>query len=141
MATLKYSITGLSQYTISFEEICNECDLKGCEYGKKIPFQIIIDCKDLTHAKEKRRYEQLQKLQKEADIDETYEQIAKKVKINLQEIFSEIWKTKIKSHKEELKCLDSRRTDAILVSQFSQQLWASFAKVMREINKECEKIS
>ncbi len=103
MATLKYSITGLSQYTISFEQICNECDLKGCEYNKKNPFQIIIDCKDLTHAKEKRRYEQLQKLQKEADIDETYEQIAKKVKINLQEIFSEIWKTKIKSHKEELK--------------------------------------
>jgi len=140
MATLKYSITGLSQYTISFEEICNECDLKGCQYGKKNPFQIIIDCKDLTHAKEKRRYEQLQKLQKEADIDETYEQIAKKVKINLQEIFSEIWKTKIKDHKEELKCLDSRRTDTILVSQFSQQLWASFVKVMREINKECEEI-
>ncbi len=141
MATLKYSITGLSQYTISFEEICNECDLKGCEYDKKNPFQIIIDCKDLTHAKEKRRYEQLQKLQKEADIDETYEQIAKKVKINLQEIFSEIWKAKIKAHKEELKCLDSRRTDTILVSQFSQQLWTTFAKVMREINKECEKIS
>lgn len=140
MVTLKYSITGLSEYTVSFEDICNECDLKGCQYGKKKPFQIIIDCKDLTHAKEKRRYEQLQKLQKEADIEETYEQIAKKVKINLREIFSEIWKSKIKAQKEELKCIDSRRTDTILVSQFSQQLWTTFAKIMSEINKECEKI-
>jgi hypothetical protein len=140
MVDLKYSITGLSEFTISFEDVCNECDFKGCQYGKKNPFQILIDCKDLSHAKEKRRFEQLQKLQKEADIDETYEQIAKKVKINMGEIFSEIWKNKIKTHKEEMKCLDSRRTDTILVSQFSQQLWTSFAKVMREINKECEKI-
>ena len=63
-----------------------------------------------------------------------------KVKINLQGIFSEIWKEKIKSKKEEIRCLDSRKTDPLLVSQQGQDWWQDFNATMKEINKECEKI-
>ncbi|MHA1292639.1 MAG: hypothetical protein ACTSQJ_08245 [Promethearchaeota archaeon] len=138
---LNYSIIGLQDYIISFESYCSVCEIqKNCKYGKEQPFSISINCGDLNRAKEKIKFEQLQKLQKTEDVFTTYEDLLKKVKINLQGIFSQIWKEKIKTQKEEIRCLDSRKIDPMLVSQQGQDWWQDFNITMKKINKECEKI-
>ena len=139
---LNYSIVGLEDYTISFENYCSLCEIqKFCKWGKEDPFSIKISCSDLNRAKEKVKFEQLQKLQKTEDVSVSYEELIKKVKINLQNIFSEIWKAKIKAHKEEIRCLDSRKQDPMLVTQKGQDWWQDFNMTMKVINSECEKIS
>jgi len=138
---LNYSITGLEDYSISFESYCSPCDIqKYCKYGKDQPFTVIINCGDLNRAKEKIKFDQLQKLQKAEDVSVTYEQLIKKVRINLQNIFSQIWKDKIKAQKEEIRCLDTRKRDPMLVAQQGQDWWQDFNMTMKEINTECEKI-
>ena len=138
---LNYSIIGLEDYLISFESYCSPCEIqKFCKYGKKEPFSITINCGDLNRAKEKIKFDQLQKLQKKEDVSVTYEELIKKVKINLQNIFSQIWKEKVKAQKEEIRCLDSRKTDSMLVAQQGQDWWQDFVTTMKEINQECEKI-
>ena len=59
----------------------------------------------------------------------------------MQGIISEIWKTKIKSHKEEIRCLDSRKVDSMLVAQQGQDWWQDFNATLKVINEECEKIT
>jgi len=138
---LNYSIIGLEDYLISFERYCSICDIqKFCKYGKEEPFSVKINCGDLNRAKEKIKFEQLQKLQKKEDVSVTYEELLKKVKINMQNIFSQIWKEKIKTHKEEIRCLDSRKRDPMLVSQQGQDWWQDFNATIKVINQECEKI-
>jgi len=138
---LNYSIIGLQDYSVSFENYCSTCEIqKNCKYGKEQPFSIVINCGDLNRAKEKIKLDQLQKLQKTEDVDVTYEELIKKVKINIQGIFSQIWKEKIKALKEEIRCLDSRKIDPMLVAQQGQDWWADFNATMKVINKECEKI-
>ena len=138
---LNYSIIGLEDYLISFESYCSPCEIqKFFKYGKTEPFSITINCGDLNRAKEKIKFEQLQKLQKKEDVSVTYEELIKKVKINLQNIFSQIWKEKVKAQKEEIRCLDSRKTDSMLVAQQGQDWWQDFVITMKEINQECEKI-
>ena len=140
--TLNYSIVGLEDYTISFEIYCSLCEIqKFCKWGKAETFSIKISCGDLNRAKEKVKFEQLQKLQKTEDVSTSYEELIKKVKINLQGIFSEIWKVKIKTHKEEIRCLDSRKVDPMLVAQQGQDWWQDFNTTLKVINDECEKIS
>lgn len=139
---LNYSIIGLQDYIISFERYCSLCEIqKYCKYGKDNPFNLEIKCNDLNQAKEKIKFEQLQKLQKKADVSVSYEKLIKMVKINLQGIFSAIWKEKIKAQKEEIRCLDSRKRDSMLVSQQGQDWWGDFNSTMKIINEECEKIS
>ncbi|MFX1260394.1 MAG: hypothetical protein ACFFAN_21295 [Promethearchaeota archaeon] len=138
---LNYSITGLEDYTISFDSYCSPCDIQQyCQHGKQKPFTINIKCSDLSKSKEKVKFDQLQKLQKKEDVSVSYEELIKKVKINLQNIFSQIWKEKIKTQKELLRCLDSRKRDPILVAQQGQDWWQDFNITMKEINQECEKI-
>jgi hypothetical protein len=138
---LNYSITGLEDYSISFESYCSPCDIqKYCKYGKEQPFTVEINCGDLNRAKEKVKFDQLQRLQKKEDVSVTYEELVKKVKVNLQNIFSQIWKEKIKAQKEETRCLDSRKIDPMLVAQQGQDWWQDFNTTMKEINEECEKI-
>jgi len=140
--TLNYSIIGLEDYTISFEIYCSLCEIqKYCKWGKDEPFSIKISCGDLNRAKEKVKFEQLQKLQKTEDVSVSYEELIKKVKINLQGIISEIWKGKIKAQKEEIRCLDSKKIDPMLVAQQGQDWWQDFNMTMKLINEECEKIS
>ncbi|MFX1522672.1 MAG: hypothetical protein ACFFCC_04105 [Promethearchaeota archaeon] len=140
--TLNYSIIGLEDYTISFEIYCSLCEIqKFCKWGKDEPFSIKISCGDLNRAKEKVKFEQLQKLQKSEDVSVSYEELIKKVKINLQGIFSEIWRTKIKTHKDEIRCLDSRKLDPMLVAQQGQDWWQDFNATLKVINDECEKIT
>ena len=118
---LKYSIIGLQDFSVSFESYCSTCEIqKNCKYGKEVSFTITINCNDLNSAKEKIKLEQLQKLQKTEDVNTTYEELIKKVRINIQGIFSQIWKEKIKALKEEIRCLDSRKIDPMLVSQQGQ---------------------
>ena len=138
---LNFSIVGLEDYTISFENYCSICEIQTfCKWGKDDPFSIKISCSDLNRAKEKVKFEQLQRLQKTEEVSVSYEELIKKVKINLQNIFSEIWKTKIKANKEEIRCLDSRKRDPILVTQQGQDWWQDFSTTMKVINDECEKI-
>jgi hypothetical protein len=139
---LNYSIIGLEDYTVSFNDYCSLCEIQQfCKWGKDEPFSINISCSDLNRAKEKVKFEQLQKLQKTEDVSVTYEELVKKVKINLQGIFAEIWKNKIKALKEEIRCLDSRKRDSMLVAQQGQDWWQDFNVTMKVINNECEKIS
>ncbi|MFX0029129.1 MAG: hypothetical protein ACFE8B_07960 [Candidatus Hermodarchaeota archaeon] len=139
---LNYSIVGLEDYTIGFNDYCSLCDIQQfCKWGKDEPFFISINCGDLNRAKEKVKFEQLQKLQKTEDVSVSYEELVKKVKINIQGIFSEIWKAKIKAHKEEIRCLDSRKIDPMLVAQQGQDWWQDFNVTMKTINSECEKIT
>ena len=138
---LNYSIIGLQDFIISFESYCRQCEMqRHCKYGKEEPFTVKINCNDLNRAKEKIKLEQLQKLQKKEDVSVPYEELIKKVKINLQGIFSTIWKEKIKAHKEEIRCLDSRKVDSMLVGQQGQDWWSDFNSTMKVINTECEKI-
>lgn len=138
---LTYSIIGLEDYSISFEKYCSPCEIQNyCSYGKEKPYTFVINCGDLNRAKEKIKFDQLQRLQKTEDVSVTYEQLMKKVKINLQNIFSELWKEKIKS-REDIRCLDSKKVDSMLVAQQGQDWWQDFNLTMKEINKECEKIS
>lgn len=139
---LHYSIIGLEDYNISFESYCTICEIqKFCKWGKEEPFAIEISCGDLNRAKEKVKFEQLQKLQKTEDVSVPYEELIKKVRINLQGIISEIWKEKIKTQKEEIRCLDTRKRDPMLVAQQGQDWWQDFNTTMKIINEECEKIS
>ncbi|MFX0000710.1 MAG: hypothetical protein ACFE9Q_05680 [Candidatus Hodarchaeota archaeon] len=139
---LNYSIVGLEDYTISFESYCSLCEIqKFCKWGKDEAFSIKISCSDLNRAKEKVKFDQLQRLQKTEDVSVPYEELVKKVKINLQNIISQIWKGKIKSHKEEIRCLDTHKIDPMLVAQQGQDWWQDFNATMKVINEECEKIS
>ncbi len=139
---LNYSIIGLQEYSISFESYCVTCEIqKSCKFGKNNVFTITINCTDLNRAKEKIKFDQLQKLQKSEAVNISYEDLIKKVKINLSGIFSEIWKEKIKAFKEEIKCLDSRKRDSMLVSQQGQDWWQDFNMTMKVINDLCEKIA
>ena len=90
-------------------------------------------------AKEKIKLEQLQKLQKDADVGVSYEDLLKMVKINEQGIFSKIWKSKIKSDPD-IRCLDSSKWDPLLVAQRGLDWWADFSHTMLIIDTECEKI-
>ncbi len=138
---LNYSIIGLEDYTISFESYCSPCEIQNhCKYGKDNPYTVQINCNDLNQAKEKIKFAQLQKLQKKEDVSVTYEELIKKVKINIQNIFSQLWKEKIKAHKEEIRCLNSRKRDSMLVAQQGQDWWGDFNSTMKIINQECEKI-
>jgi len=79
---LNFSIVGLEDYTISFENYCSICEIqKFCKWGKDDPFSIKISCSDLNRAKEKVKFEQLQRLQKTEDVSVSYEELFKKVKI------------------------------------------------------------
>jgi hypothetical protein len=138
---LNFSIVGLEEYIISFESYCSPCEIqKYCKYGKETPFTLSIKCSDLNRAKEKIKFEQLQKLQKIVDVSVTYEELIKQVKINIQNIISQIWRDKVKAQKEEIRCLDSRKVDPMIVAQQGQDWWQDFNLTMKEINNECEKI-
>lgn len=142
MAELIYSIIGLSEFNVSFENWCVPCKNQNrCRFGKKVPFTLKIDCKDLLNSFENERKKQLRVIQKKADIDDDYETLLSRVKINTSQIFSGIWKTKIKNKKEEILCLNSRKTDSMLTNQRGGEWWGEFRRIMSKIHGECKKIS
>ncbi|MBD3351630.1 MAG: hypothetical protein GF364_09105 [Candidatus Lokiarchaeota archaeon] len=140
MPELIYRISGLSDFTISFENFCVPCKWqRRCRYGKKAPLNVIIGCNDLLEAYNEKRLEQMRRLQKEADIEDSYEDIESRMNINLQQIFSGIWKKMIKDHKEEILCINSRKMDTMVTSQRGAVWWQEFSKIMRKIYEECKK--
>ena len=83
MVELIYSIVGLSEFNVSFENWCVPCKIQSrCKYGKSNQLSLKIDCKDLLDSFENEKRKQLKKLQKIADIDDNYETILSRVKIN-----------------------------------------------------------
>ncbi|TFF94064.1 MAG: hypothetical protein EU544_04960 [Promethearchaeota archaeon] len=138
--TLRYSITGLEDYVISFGNYCSPCEIQRyCTYGKENPFTVAIRCTDLNEAKEKVKLAQLQTLQKKLPVETTYEELMSKVDVNEQEIYSEIWQNKIKAD-EEIRCLNSDKWDPLLVTQRGQDWWRDFSDTIKVISEECEKI-
>lgn len=140
MSELFFTIVGMSEYNISFENYCVPCKWQArCRYGKKNPLSLVISCNNLLEAYETKRYDLMKKAQKEADIEDTYEQIEARVKVNMNQIFSGIWKKLIKLHKEEILCLNSRKMDPMVTAQRGGEWWSEFARVMKEIYNECRK--
>lgn len=140
MGKLRYNITGLEEFNITFEDYCVPCEYqRNCKYGKSEPFQVVIDCKELAAAKDKRKAEKMEQLRKKHP-DWDWETREKNAKISNTQIFSEMWAQKVKQFREEILCLDSRRMDSMLTSQQGEMWWADFRDVMGEIHNECSKI-
>jgi hypothetical protein len=137
MAKLTYSLTGLSEFTISFEQWCQPCPWrKNCKFGKVTPFEINVSCKELKYKAEELQFQHVSKVQKEGgDI-----QKATAKKVPAATILSEIWKEKVKSRKEEIYCVNTNFLDMILVSNRSQEWWAEFSRVGKLIMEECARI-
>ncbi|NMC04121.1 MAG: hypothetical protein GYA24_02855 [Candidatus Lokiarchaeota archaeon] len=138
MPKLTYSLSGLSEFTISFEQYCQPCPWrKNCKYGKeKQPLEVLISCKDLKYKAEELQFQHVTKVQKEGgDI-----QKATQKKIPASTILSEIWKEKVKTRKDEIYCINTTFLDLILVSNRSQEWWAEFSRVGKLIMEECAKI-
>lgn len=140
-APLNYSIIGLQEYSVSFEKYCTNCEIQQyCEFGQENPFTIEISCKDINTAKENIKYEELKKMQDTETIISSYKDVVDTIKINVQTIFSQIWKKLIKDRKEVIRCLNAKKVDPILVTQQGQDWWQDFNLTMKLIYKECEKI-
>ena len=65
----------------------------------------------------------------------------KKAKVTKAQVYSLIWTDKVKNHKEELLCIDGRRTDSMLTSQRGEEWWSDFREIVTKIDGECSKIS
>ena len=140
MGMLRYNIIGLQDFSITFEEYCVPCEYQSkCKFGKNQPFQITIDCKEITAAHDARKSEKMEKLgNKNPDWD--WDMREKKAKISKTQVFSKLWNDKVKVIKEEMLCMDSRRMDTMLTSQQGEEWWSEFRETMSEIDKECSKI-
>ncbi len=140
MGKLTYNITGLEEFIISFQEYCVPCEYQAkCKYGKKQPFQVNLDCKEIANAMNKKKNEQMEKLGKK-NPDWDWEMREKKAKVTKSQIFSVLWAEKIKKLKNDIVCMDSRKLDSMLTSQRGELWWAEFRETMAEIDQECSKI-
>ena len=141
MGRLSYNIIGLEEFVISFQDYCVSCEWqRRCRYGKAEPFQIHIGCKELTAALDFKKAKAMEKIgNKHPDWD--WDQREAKSKVSKVQIFSKLWNDKVKNHKEESYCLDSRRLDSMLTSQRGEEWWSDFREIMSIIEKECSKIS
>jgi hypothetical protein len=142
MGKIHYNITGLQEFVLTFEDYCVPCPYhRNCKFGKDKPFQLTVDCKDITNALEYRKGKEMEKLaKKNPDMD--WDTREKKAKVTRQQIYSELWNDKVKAKKDELGiyCLDSKRLDSMITSQRSEEWWADFREVMKKIDEECSKI-
>ena len=141
MGRLTYNIIGLEEFAISFQDYCVSCEWqRRCRYGKTEPFQIHVSCKELTAALDFKKAKAMDKVgQKHPDWD--WDQREAKAKVSKVQIFSKLWTDKVKKHKEESFCLDSRRLDSMLTSQRGEEWWSDFREIMSIIEKECSRIS
>ena len=139
MGKLLVSITGLNQFSISFEEYCIPCEYQShCKYGKKNPFSVSIECKNLSEAVAARRQEAFMKAQKNAKAGETFEDIERKIKVNPSTIFSELWDTRVKAIKDEITCLNPKKLDPMITTQQGSEWWADFREAMQEVFDKCK---
>ncbi|MHA1371803.1 MAG: hypothetical protein ACTSWN_14280 [Promethearchaeota archaeon] len=134
---LSYSITGLSEYTVSFENYCISCKWASkCKFGKDKPLEVKISCKELKYIEEDLQFKYVSKIQKEGgDIEK-----AAKKKIPASKILSQVWKEKLKNRKDEIFCLNTKYLDLIIVSNRSKEWWSEFSKIGKMIMKECQEL-
>ena len=141
MGRLSYNIIGLEEFAISFQDYCVSCEWqRRCRYGKAEPFQIHISCKELTAALDFKKAKAMEKIGNQHP-DWDWDQREAKAKVSKVQIFSKLWTDKVKKHKEESFCLDSRRLDSMLTSQRGEEWWSDFREIMTIIENECSKIS
>ncbi|MHA1791860.1 MAG: hypothetical protein ACTSVI_04390 [Promethearchaeota archaeon] len=134
---LSYNITGLSQFSVSFESYCNSCEWRSrCKFGKENPLEIEISCKEIKYIEDDLQFKYVSKIQREGgDMEKAYEKKMPKSKI-----LSQLWKEKIKAKKDEIFCLNTNNLDLIIVSNRSKDWWKEFSLIGKEIIKECSKI-
>ncbi len=137
MPKLQYSLTGLSEFTVSFEQYCTPCPWRNhCKFGKDKPLELQLSCKDLKYIAEELQFQYVSKVQKEGgDI-----QKASTKKIPAATILSEVWQKQIKGRKEEIYCINTNFLDLIIVSNRSKEWWMEFARVGKLVMEECAKI-
>jgi hypothetical protein len=140
MGKIAYNITGLQEFVLNFQDYCGPCPYhKNCKYSKDKPFQITINCSDITNAFEFKKSKEMEKLaKKNPEMD--WETREKKAKVTKASVISEIWNDKVKKLKDEIYCLDSRKLDSMITSQRSEEWWAAFRETMKEIDDQCSKI-
>ena len=131
-------MTGLSEFTISFNAYCKPCEWRRyCKFGKdpQNPLEIEISCKEMKYIEEQLQFDYVSKVQKEGgDIEK-----ASKKKIAKSKILSEVWQKKVKNRKDEIYCINTDNLDLILVSNRSKEWWSEFAKAGKKIMEECAK--
>lgn len=139
MGKLTYSLSGLSEFIVNFEEWCVPCPYqKNCKWNKSKPFTVLIDCKDLTNAFEFLKNKEMEKLgKKNPNMD--WEERAKKAKVGRPSVYSEIWNDKVKKIKDDLVCMNSKKIDSMLTSKNMNEWWTEFREVMKKIDEECQK--
>ena len=141
MGLLSFNITGLQEFVINFQEFCVTCEFqKKCQFGKDKPYQVVIDCKEINAALDFKKAEKMEKLAKK-NPDWDWDKREKKAKVSKTQIFSKLWADKVKSQKDEIMCLDSRKLDSMLTSQRGEEWWVEFRDVMGEIEEQCSKIA
>lgn len=136
MPKLTYALTGLSEYSVSFENYCTPCPWRAhCKFGREKPFEVEVSCRDLKYIEEELRFQEVTKVQKAGgDIEK-----AAAKKIPAAKILSEVWQKKIKARKDEIYCINTNFLDLILVSNRSKEWWTEFAKTGKDIMAECAK--
>ena len=141
MGKISFNITGLSDFEITFQDFCSTCPVqKDCKYGKSNPFLFTIDCNEIRVAEDYKKTEAMKKLQKKHP-DWDWDRREKAAKVQKTQIFSKLWEDKVKVNKEEILCMDNRRTDSMLTAQRGEEWWSEFRDVMNKIYEECSKIA
>ncbi|MHA1732141.1 MAG: hypothetical protein ACTSU5_09360 [Promethearchaeota archaeon] len=141
MPKATYSIMGLQEFQITFEDYCRVCPTqlqRYCPYGKDKPFFVEMGCKDITAARDAHKYEQMQKLQKKTAAGEDID--FDKIKVTNTQIISGLWQKLVKGNEKKIRCI-SKDIDPLLSAQRAQDWWADFRKAVQDIMKECVKIS
>lgn len=140
MSKLKMTVAGLQEFNVSFEDYCVPCQWqRNCKYNKNKPFNVVVECKDLTNASEFLKNKEMEKLAKK-NPSWDWETRAKNAKVTKAQIYASIWDEKVKKIKDELVCMNSKRVDSMLVSQRSNDWWTDFREIMKKIDEECSKI-
>ncbi|MHA1680031.1 MAG: hypothetical protein ACTSUE_03420 [Promethearchaeota archaeon] len=134
---LQYSITGLSEFSISFEEFCMPCQYQArCKFGRETPLELEVSCKELKLIDDDLKFTYVSEIQRKGgDMEKAYDK-----KMPSSKILSKLWKQKVKSRNDEIYCLNTNYLDLILVSNRSKDWWKEFSRVGKEIIKECSRI-
>lgn len=140
MPKVSYSIIGLSEFEVTFEDYCRTCPSKlqrYCTHGKSKPLTIKIDCKDIRAALEKQKYAKMQKLQKDTAAGEALD--LDSISISKNQVISQLYQDNIKSDAENIRCI-SKHVDSFEAADRAREFWDEFRRNISDIMVECEKI-
>ncbi len=132
---LSFSLSGVNEYIITFEDFCRMCSIRGCAFNKEKPFHIKVECKELTYAREALLYDSIRKAQAKQDPGDTSEVGGK---VSSTQVNTKLWNEKEKKNPARIKCI-SKDFDPLITAQRAQDWWKEFRSVMTKIDKECKK--